>query len=275
MKKKLTSLILLLMTVNTIIAQQLSSFQIDDIRHALVEQFKQNTQLELYSTAQGGKKVQTISLNNPTVTELIFEANYFPAFVLNRKTISNPTGDNGVLHFSSNEFWVKEIKMNTTKGETNISWLAIIDRKEDISFEIWEGHEGTNYSRIAQLKASKSEDFIPYEFTQKYSPTKTYQLRVMKGDKQLRYQTDLQTDLTKLAMINVYPALLSDNRLYIDLKEEGEASFALYAGNGTLVQNNNLGSQFNMIQIPDLSCGTYFLVVKQFGLAKSFTLFKK
>ena len=259
-----STLIALLISGSGIAQDKIVLFQIENQNHLLLEHFTPMTQMEYYSTIQGGKQLDKITTDLNGNARHQFQVESTPAFVLNRLTESNKLGTNKVYFLDQKEFSAKNIEFNVLAGHSSLTWKAQVAFENDISFQVYKHASDGTSKLVKTIQGISGAEWSQYEYTEPFEAMASYSLRIIKDKTILRYTSSNLNEGMSYS-IQVYPTIVQDH-LFIDLPELTENTPCVYqlsSLSGQLIRKGNFVNLHNQLNVQDLNTGTYILNVHQ------------
>ena len=237
------------------------SFQIENVCHVGVQDALANTPLSFYSSIHGGKHIGSHSSDASGSLSTSFTENQHPGFVLNRipSTTKNQKGYS--VHFDKKEFIAKDITLKKQNFGYKISFKALADVEQAISYRIIEIHQdGTQ--KILQ-EGYPSTYLRTYTLSVNYSAKTNYQIEFYNGV-ELRYTQNLYVN-DKENSYTIYPTLTSAVLNLDFMAEFNSGSYTITNLTGQIVQQGKLSGQFNALELNSFEKGTYIIYVELNG----------
>jgi hypothetical protein len=256
--------ICLLSSANSFAQNHTVFFQVEKENYVQLEAYKPYTQLEYYSTNQGGQHLGKIKTDQNGFAKQQFDIDHTPAFVLNRLTNDNIDGTNKVYFLDRKEFVAKDITYDVIAGSTKISWKAQINDENNISFQLFKLDPSGNSKLIKTIQGIKNNEFNTYEYLEPYDESASYSIHIVKDNSILRYASSKLNEYNDY-QINVYPTICN-NKLFIDIPEISDSnpcSYQLNSMSGQLLMKGVFNGLHNTLSVEHLNAGNYMLVVKQ------------
>lgn len=254
MKKIISTSILLLITIFSQ-AQNIVYFQVENEHHILSENFKPNTQLQAYSTTQGGKKIAEFGISSMGNNKQIFSLEDLPAFILNRLAPKNPNGSNIVYLIPAKEFHLKNVRQHIEADEIDLTWDASVEPGKNIQFQIEKILPNGKVEIVKSLPAEDSKDFVHYEIALPYDDA-TFKIKVFNN---VSERVVKEFSFAKMQTARAYPTVCNQT-IYVDIVSEN-TSYKIFDINGKLLQQGNLLQWHNSVSVQGLSQGVYFMLL--------------
>lgn len=237
------------------------SFQIENVCHVGVKDALANTPLSFYSTIHGGKHICSHYSDASGNLSTSFDENQHPGFVLNRVPSATKNQKGYSVHFDKKEFIAKDIALKKQNFGYKISFKALADEEQAISYRIIEIHQdGTQ--KILQ-EGYPSSYLRAYTLSVNYSAKTNYQIEFYNGA-EFRYAHNLYVN-DKESSYTIYPTL-TRTLLNLDFMAEfNSGSYTITNHSGQIVQQGKLLGQFNVLELNSFVKGTYVIYVELNG----------
>ena len=275
MKKIIITLTLAYMATSAAAQKSVAFFQIENENHILIEQAVPNTNYECYTTTQGGKRIDNIKISTQGNALYTADIEHTPAFIIDRKTLSNTNGTDQVVLLNKKEFVAKEIETSVLANQLYISWNACVYDGNNISFQILKQEQNGAMKIVKTIDAQVSNTFSHYTFSEPYNSTTHYTLQILKDKTKLRYTTAKIGAPSSTNQVSVYPTICHE-QLYVEVENMNAlCSYALYDMTGKMIMKGEFNNIYNVLNLQSLANGNYILNLFQNLQKQSFKITKE
>lgn len=164
---------------------------------------------------------------------------------------------NTVLHFRKKEFTVKNIHAERVQHNKVVRWEAAVAELSSYEMAVLKSTDGRTFKEAAVIEPYSTE-LTAYSWTDKDpSAGSSYQLLIRGRQNDLSYLS--RTLYTDEGIAVVYPTKVSDI-VHIDISTtQVPGTYKIHNLQGQTVQQGNLATTQNTININDLAAGVYLM----------------